>query len=122
MEAARRATEADVPTLAALCRKVLAELGARERGGAVFVAREARAEPVEESLLEAVRDPGALVLVGTIDDHVLGFATGRVEAMRDGRCLGVIDDLFVEEEARAVGVGEAMMAELLDWFRARAAP
>ena len=108
-----------MPRLAELCRDALDELRARERGGAVFVAREGRAEPVEESLARAVVDPGALVVVGTIDETVLGYATGRVEALRDGRCLGVIDDLFVEEEARAVGVGEAMMDLLLAWFRQR---
>lgn len=108
-----------MPRLAELCRDALDELRARERGGSVFVAREARAEPVEESLARAVVDPGLLVVVGTIDQTVLGYATGRVEALRDGRCLGVIDDLFVEEEARAVGVGEAMMDLLLAWFRDR---
>ena len=117
MEAARLATGADVPRLTHLCRAALAELGARERGGAVFVAREARAEPVDESLLRQIADPASIVLVGTIDGVVLGYAAGRTEELRDGRCLGVIDDLFVDEEARAVGVGEAMMDQLLDWFR-----
>ncbi|MDQ1404191.1 MAG: hypothetical protein QOG03_2507, partial [Actinomycetota bacterium] len=49
MEAARPATEADLPRLAELCRRALAEM-APNRGGAIFVAREARAEPVDESL------------------------------------------------------------------------
>lgn len=106
-----------MPRIAQLCRTALAELGARERGGAVFVAREARAEPVEDSLLRQIADSGSIVLVGTIDDVLLGYAAGRTEELRDGRCLGLIDDLFVEEEARAVGVGEAMMDQLLDWFR-----
>ncbi|MFP5377817.1 MAG: GNAT family N-acetyltransferase [Acidimicrobiia bacterium] len=119
MEAARRATADDVPRLAALCRAALAEFAARERGGAVFVAREARAEPVDEGLRRAVADPASVVVAGTIDDVVVGFGTGRVEALRDGRCLGVIDDLFVEEGARAVGVGEAIMDDLVAWFVAR---
>lgn len=119
MEAARPAAEADLPRLADLCRMALAELGARERGGPVFVAREARAEPVEDSLRADVADPAVLVLVGTLDDTVLGYATGRVEALRNGRALGVIEELFVEPDARAIGVGEAMMEQLLDWFRGR---
>ena len=117
MEKARPATEADVARLAELCRMALDELGARERGGAVFVAREARAEPVETSLRADIADPDTVVVVGTLEDAVLGYASGRVEVLRDGRCLGVIDDLFVEPDARAVGVGEAMMDRLLDWFR-----
>ncbi|HVM05542.1 MAG TPA: GNAT family N-acetyltransferase [Acidimicrobiales bacterium] len=119
MEAARRATENDVPRLATLCRAALAELGARERGGALFVAREGRAEPLEESLRATVAGPASVAVAGTIDDTVVGFGTGRLEGLRDGSCLGVIDELFVEEGARAVGVGEAIMGELLAWFSAR---
>ncbi|MGQ0521240.1 MAG: GNAT family N-acetyltransferase [Actinomycetota bacterium] len=119
MEAARPATPADVPRLVELCRMARAELGARERGGDMFVTREARPEPVEESLAAAVDDPALLVLAGTYDGVIVGYATGRVEALRDGRCLGLIDELFVEELARAVGVGEAMMDQLLAWFRGR---
>ena len=119
MESARRATEDDVPRLAALCRAALAELGARERGGPLFVARDGRAEPLEESLRVTVVGPASLAVAGTIDDTVVGFGTGRLEDLRDGTCLGVIDELFVEEGARAVGVGEAIMDELLVWFSAR---
>jgi len=119
MDAARPAGEADVARLSELCRMALAELGSRERGGPVFVAREARAEPVDAGLLVDVADPDVLVLVGTFDDVVLGYATGRVEALRDGTTLGIIDELFVEPDARAVGVGEAMMEQLLEWFRLR---
>lgn len=119
MEAARLATDADVPRLAELCRMALAELRERERGGPVFVAREARAEPVDTSLRADIADPDVIVLAGTLEDALLGYATGRVEEIRDGRCLGIIGDLFVEPEARAVGVGEAMMEQLLDWFRQR---
>lgn len=120
MEATRPAAEADVSRLAELCRQALAEVGGRERGGAVFVAREARAEPVEESLLGDMADPERIVLVGTIDGVVVGYATGRTEELRDGTILGVVDDLFVEEGARSVGVGECMMDDLLGWFRGRA--
>jgi GNAT superfamily N-acetyltransferase len=119
VEGARPAVEADVPRLAELCRMAVEELRARERGGRVFVAREARAEPVEEGLRAAVADPTVLVLAGTLDEVVLGYATGRVEALRDGTTLGIIDELFVEPDARAVGVGEAMMEQLLEWFRAQ---
>ena len=54
-------------------------------------------------------------MVGTIDDVVIGYALARAEVLRDGTQLGVIDDLFVEEGARAVGVGEAMIGALVEW-------
>ena len=103
--------------LARLCRQSLAELAAEERGGPVFVAREARAEPVDESLRQAVLAPGSHVVAGTVDDVVVGLGTGRTERLRNGKLLGLIDEIYVDPEARAVGVGEAMMAALLEWFR-----
>ena len=119
MEAARPAVEADLPELGRLCREALSELRGMERGGPLFVAREARPEPVEEGLGAALADPGSLVLLGTLDDSAIGYAVGRVETLRDGRALGVIEDLFVETEARGVGVGETMMGLLLEWFESR---
>jgi GNAT superfamily N-acetyltransferase len=118
LEAARAATEADLADLARLCREALAELAAEQRGGPLFVAREARAEPVDESLRHAVLDPGCHVVAGTVDDVVVGLGTGRTERLRNGQLLGLIDEVYVDPEARAVGVGEAIMAELLEWFRA----
>ena len=119
MEGARAATECDLPRLVELCRQLLAELRSQDRGGPLFVVREGRAEPVEDSLRAEVLDPACTVVVGTIDEVVVGYATGRVDALRDGSRLGLIDELFVEPEARAVGVGEAMMQPLLTWFRSR---
>ena len=116
MEAARPATPNDLGALAELSERALAEL-APQRGGAVFVAREGRAQPVASTLAADVDDPSVRVLVGTIDDHPVGYAVGRTESLRDGATLGVITDLYVEADARAVGVGEAMMAELLEFFR-----
>lgn len=118
MEAARPANASDLPALIHLATGALEEL-APTRGGAVFVHREGRAAPVEETLRRDLEDDGAVVLAGTIDEVVVGYATGRTEELRDGSRLGIIDDLYVDEGARSVGVGEALMGELLAWFRAR---
>lgn len=114
MEAARRATLDDVPRVTELARQAIAELRMR-RGGVLWAAREARAEPYEASLTAAIGDDVHVVLVGTIDDAVVGYAVAHVEHLRDDRPLAVIDDLYVEPEARAVGVGEVLMAQLLAW-------
>ena len=119
MEAARRATADDIPRLVVLWRAARDELGAQVRGGSLFVAREARAEPVEDSLAADVASDDAVVVAGTLDDVVVGLASGCVERLRDGRLLGVVRELFVEVDARGVAVGEAMMAELLAWFRSK---
>src|SRR4051794_1136103 len=89
------------------------------RGGAGFAAREMRPTPFADSVAADVADDAVCVLAGTIDSTIVGYAVGRTESLRDGSTLGVITDLFVEEGARSVGVGEAMMGELLPWFRAR---
>ena len=61
-------------------------------------------------------DPDRVVVAGSIDEVVVGYAVGHVEALRDGGRLGVVEELFVEEGARGVAVGERMMDVLLEWF------
>ncbi len=114
MERARLAGPADVPRIAELTRAAIAEL-APTRGGAVWKAREARPEPLEENLAAALADPCVRVLAGTIDGVIVGYAAVRIEDLRDGSRLGVVDDIFVEEGARGVGLGEAMMNDLVAW-------
>jgi GNAT superfamily N-acetyltransferase len=123
MEAARRATASDLPRLADLCRMARDEL-APMRGGQLLLAREAQRESIEASLAADLEDPERGVWAGTIDGTIVGYSIGHVEQLGrlddglPGR-LGVIDDLFVEPDARAVGVGEAMMETMLDWFKGR---
>lgn len=116
MEAARAATVSDLPTLAGLARSAVAELRPT-RGGELWARREARAEPLDDGLAAALDDPTRAVLVGTIDDVVVGYAIVRREVLRDGGVLGAVDDLYVEPDARGVGVGEALMDEVLAWCR-----
>ena len=86
-----------------------------QRGGQLWSLTLGRQEPLGESLAPALTDPDQRVVVGTIDDAVIGYGTVRVVGLADGRPLGVVDELFVEPEARAVGVGEAMMDLLVAW-------
>ncbi len=118
MEAARPATAADVDRIAELFRLAISELEPT-RGGRVFAVREARAEPVETELRAALIDDRRGLWAGTIDDVVIGYAATHMEDLRDGYRLGVVDDLFVEPGARGVGVGEALMTELLRWGEAQ---
>jgi GNAT superfamily N-acetyltransferase len=118
VEGARAATSADVPRLVELARVARAELEPL-RGGSVFVNREARGEPLDAGFERALADPAQTVVVGTVDEVIVGYGTGRTEQLRDERRLGIIDDLFVEDGFRSVGVGEAVMEALLEWFRAQ---
>jgi GNAT superfamily N-acetyltransferase len=105
-----------VPRLAELAEEAVAEQSG-ERGGAVWAQRETRALPALASLTTALDDPQQLVLVGTIDDVVVGYAAAGLETLRSGEVLGVVTDLFVEAEARAVGVGEELIEHVLGWCR-----
>ncbi len=116
MEGCRPATEDDLPRLAELARLAIAELTPM-KGGDVWAAREARGEPLDENLKMALVDPDTRVLCGTIDDAVIGYAVVRIEPLPDGGRLGVLHDIFVEPEAREVGVGEALVADVTDWCR-----
>ena len=114
MEGVRPATEDDLARLGELARAAIAELTPM-KGGVVWAAREARTEPVEDSLKASLADDATRVVVGTIDGVPIGYAAVRVEVLNDGSRLGVVDDIFVEEGARQVGVGEAMMGDLVAW-------
>jgi GNAT superfamily N-acetyltransferase len=113
-EGCRLAVEADLPRLAELARAAIAEL-APMRGGEIWRTREARVEPMEDGLRELLARPDARVVVGTIDGVVLGYAVARLERLSDGSMLGVIDDIFVEEGARGVGLGETIIDDLMAW-------
>ena len=113
-EGCRPAEAADVPRIAELARAVIDEL-APMRGGAVWKAREARAEPMEEKLEALLGDPDTRMVVATIDGVVVGYAVVRLEYLGDGSVLGVVDDIFVEEGGREVGLGEMMMNDLVAW-------
>ena len=104
--------------LARLARDAIGEL-APMRGGAVWKASEARQEPVEETLRRDLADPDSRVLVGTIDSVPVGYAVARAQRLPDGSILGVVDDIYVDPGAREVGLGEALMADLIAWCTAR---
>jgi GNAT superfamily N-acetyltransferase len=117
-EGVREATRADLARLVSLARAAIAELTPM-RGGRVWAARDARREPLEHGLAAVLDDPTRRAVLGTIDGVAVGYGVVRVEQLGDGACLGVVDDMFVEEGARGVGVGEAMMDDLVEWCRVR---
>lgn len=116
MEGARPALPADLATLASLAEEAVTEQR-EQRGGAIWAQRETRALPALSSLASALDDPGQRVLAGTIDDVVVGYGVARLDPLRGGQMLGVITDLYVDPGARGVGVGEAMIEDLVEWCR-----
>lgn len=117
MEAARAAVVADRPDLVRLARMARDE--AREkRGGALFVADGLVGEPLD-ALVADEASPDTMVLVGTIDDVIVGYAVVHARDLRTGERLGVIAELYVHPEARGVSVGETMMDQIVAFATAR---
>lgn len=117
-EAVRPAVPADRDVLVELARAARAG-AAGQRGGALLVAAGLRPEPLEAALDPAGLGEGTLLLVGTIDEVPVGYALVCDRTLADGSHLGVIEELFVLPGARAVGVGEVLLEEILAWCRAR---
>ena len=115
-EAVRTATAGDLPAIVALAEALRTEL-LPMRGGPIWAVREARRGPPAEAYRALLDDPAACVVVGTIDGVVVGFGVASVEPLSDGRRLGVVAELFVDAEARAVGVGETMLEGLVAFCR-----
>lgn len=114
MESCRRATSDDVGEIVRLAETLRAELGGM-RGGALWLARESRPEPLDASYGALVGRDDALVVVGSIDTSIVGFGVVEIETLRTGDRLGTITEIFVEAGARSVGVGEAMARVLIEF-------
>ena len=115
---ARPATGSDLDLIEALADAAVAEL-TPHRGGEVWANLEARPRPQRDALAAAIDDDRSLVVVGTIDDVVVGYAVVHEVARHDGDRIADLSDLFVLPGARGVGVGEELMGPVLDWSAAR---
>jgi ribosomal protein S18 acetylase RimI-like enzyme len=118
MEGSRPATAEDLPRIAELAELAREEL-VPMKGGALWSAREAIAEPFEDAYGALIDRDDTLVVVGTVDETIVGFGVVTLERLRTGETLGVITDIFVEPGARAVGVGEAMADDLVAFCATR---
>jgi ribosomal protein S18 acetylase RimI-like enzyme len=112
VEVARVADDAELARVAELARELRDELRV-ERGGALWATRDARPEPLDDALAVLSKRDDALIVVGTTEDVVVGYGIARWEPLRDGTRLGVIDEIYVEPEARGVGVGELVVERLV---------
>ena len=116
MEAARRATAQDLGPLLDLATELREEL-VPMRGGSLWSRTAAYPDPLEATFRALLDREDACVLVGTIDDVIVGFGAASIAVLRDGTRLGQIVELFVTPQARAVSVGEGLLNELVEWCR-----
>jgi GNAT superfamily N-acetyltransferase len=114
----RAATASDLGELARLADRAHAALDG-ERGGDAYRSREARTEPWRSSLRDDLADAATLVLLGSLGEVAVGYAVASVEPRR-GSDLAVVRDLYVEPEARGVGLGRDLMDQVVGWATERA--
>ena len=77
---------------------------------------------LDASLRQRLHDPDAGTLVGGFDDHVLGVLLLDRRQVAEGRAIARITFVFVEPEARHIGIGEALIDAVVAWARAAGAP
>ena len=111
---ARPAGTHDLPELVRLYRLCEAEMGGLHR---MWNMADGLAEPVENSLSRALNDEDTFVFVGELDGATLGFVLAVRQPLlpqAGSGMVGSIKLIFTQEEAREVGIGEAMLHAALD--------
>jgi GNAT superfamily N-acetyltransferase len=119
VEAVRPAAAEDAPRLRDLAGELVAGLLAQRDGPLLFGPANdgVDAEALVGGIAGAADAADRLVLVGTFDDVVTGFAGGHVERDRRGTgARGVLDACYVEPGARGVGIGRLLVESMVSWF------
>lgn len=73
--------------------------------------------PLEETFARILDDDSAVLVIGSIDGVPFGFGHATVDELlpqAEGLIVGTVRHIFVEEEARGVGIGETMIGHLLE--------
>ncbi|HUR77708.1 MAG TPA: GNAT family N-acetyltransferase [Acidimicrobiales bacterium] len=111
----RAARESDIPYVAAMAEAAAAALHG-SRGAELMLLREAQ-PPDATQLADWLRAGDVTVQVGLLDDVPVAAAVGHLEVLTGGTRLAVVTMLWVDEPARSVGVGEALLGGLVAWAR-----
>lgn len=75
---------------------------------------------VEQHLAASLRSRGARIVVAEARGHVMGYTLGEIHERRPIYPVGIygfVSDISVNAQWRRQGVGRAMVAALLAWFR-----
>ncbi|HIE21585.1 MAG TPA: GNAT family N-acetyltransferase [Acidimicrobiia bacterium] len=116
---AAEASHSDIPTLEDLYQGLEEEMAALHP---MWPLADGLPDPVDKSFGQAIEDEDTLVLLGRIDGYPFGFMLVRVEEMLNrarGERLAAIRLVYVDPEAREVGVGEVMLQTALERLRSR---
>jgi GNAT superfamily N-acetyltransferase len=90
---------------------------AQYRGSDLWLVEEGPQAPFDAYLRSVVDDPNQQVLAGCVDDVPVGVLLVDRRLLPDQRSMGRIAFVYVHPEARAIGVGEALVDATLRWAR-----
>ena len=113
----RPATNSDVIRLVALYRDMEREQTIKKP---IWALTDGLDERFDLSLFHAIQDDESWVLVGEIDEVIVGFLWATIDEMlsrADGLRIGRIRLIYTEPEARGVGIGHEMLETVLATFR-----
>ena len=117
MESVRPATADDAERLTVLGDELVSSVTAQRGGPQLVGSALGLPDPsFGDHLVPLLDRADALVLVGTLDDVVVGFAVTTYEVDTQGTRWGRLGACFVEVEARAVGVGRLLLERSLAWL------
>ena len=120
LESVREATEADGPRICELADQLIASV-VGQRGGGELMADALPDGTERAGLAEITRmlaDDRGRVVVGSLDQVVVGFATCRVDDRREPP-VGRLGACYVEPDARGVGVGRLLLDATVSWLEER---
>lgn len=112
MEHARQADATDLGLIADLWDEAVAELDG-QRGGFLLAGSLTR-EDLASDLKAAHADSDRLLVVGLLDEVSVGFASVFCNRQRR-EPVAAIELVYVQPDARQVGVAEAMIGEVMRW-------
>lgn len=112
---ARHAVESDSHELVELAARGLEEK-LSQRGGRLWSILDIAHQAPAEVIAEAITSPSKLAAVGQIDGAAVGLAMATIlEPSGDTPPIVELIAIHVDESARGVGVGEALMDLVLQW-------
>ncbi len=85
------------------------------RGGEMYLLHTARPQPAGASLRDDLADVDRIVVLGCLGAVPVGYAIGAIRPLADATCAADITEVFVEPDARGVGIGSLLLHELLHW-------
>lgn len=86
-----------------------------QRGGRLWSTVGAPEPPISAAVEASMGAADEMIGVGMIDDVVLGFSAVRLLSLHDDTTIGELHLIYVDPDARGVGVGESLLREVINW-------